>query len=106
MKLSADQPLSRLNGDFKLSDIMEMLQAFFSMFQAAESPLSKLKDLPMFPVPVPFIPPVPPIFPVFPMPFWGWGGKKRTAAEKQGKNPEAPDGAGDNEAETADNEAD
>ena len=106
MKLSADQPLSRLNGDFKLSDIMEMLQAFFSMFQAAESPLSKLKDLPMFPVPVPFIPPVPPIFPVFPMPFWGWGGKKRTAAEKQGKNPEAAEGAGDNESETADNEAD
>ena len=106
MKLSADQPLSRLNGDFKLSDIMEMLQAFFSMFQATESPLSKLKDLPMFPVPVPFIPPVPPIFPVFPMPFWGWGGKKRTAAEKQGKNPEAAEGAGDNESETADNEAD
>ena len=106
MKLSADQPLSRLNGDFKLSDIMEMLQAFFSMFQATESPLSKLKDLPMFPVPVPFIPPVPPIFPVFPMPFWGWGGNKRTRKEEQDKIPEAPDGAGDNESETADNEAD
>ena len=109
MKLSADQPLSRLNGDFRLNDIMEMLQAVFDMLRTVESPLSWMKDMPMLPIPVPFIPPVPPvppILPVFPMPFWGWGGKKRTSGNENDQTPEASDGAGDNETETADKKAD
>jgi len=79
MKLSADQPLSRLNGDIKFNEIMEMLQSFLSMFLSAEFPMRKTAETSMFPMPMPFMPPVPPMPLLPPMPFWGWpGSRKRT----------------------------
>jgi acyl-coenzyme A synthetase/AMP-(fatty) acid ligase len=107
MKLSADQPLSRLNGDFKFNDIMEMLQALLTMLQTAETPLFGAKEARMFPMPMMFMPPVLPVLPVFPMPFWGWNTKKggRRADRKKQDETTASD-AEDNTVETADDAED
>ena len=82
LKLTADQPLSRLNGDIKFNDIIEMLQNFLSMFKALEAPSFGADESGALPMFLPLLPPVPPLFPLppvpplFPLPFWGWGGKK------------------------------
>ena len=73
LKLTADQPLSRLNGDIKFNDIIEMLQNFLSMFKALEAPSFGVDESGALPMFLPLLPPVPPLFP---LPFWGWGGKK------------------------------
>ena len=104
VKLSANQPLSRLNGDFKFNDIMEMLQTFLSMFQITETPLRKLAESSMFPMP--FMPPVPPILPVFPMPFWGWNKDSGKRARKESTASDADESAEGNTVETADDSAD
>ena len=104
VKLSANQPLSRLNGDFKFNDIMEMLQTFLSMFQITETPLRKLAESSMFPMP--FMPPVPPILPVFPMPFWGWTKDSGKRARKESTASDADESAEGNTVETADDSAD
>ena len=107
MKLSANQPLSRLNGDFKLSDIMDMLQTFLSMFKVAETPMRKMTESSMFPMP--FMPPVPPVLPMFPMPFWGWNkgsGKRARREQDESTASDADDSAEENVVETADDSAD
>ena len=105
--LAGTLPLSRLNGDFKLSDIMDMLQTFLSMFKVAETPMRKMTESSMFPMP--FMPPVPPVLPMFPMPFWGWnkGSGKRARRERdESTASDADDSAEGNTVETADNSAD
>ena len=111
MKLSADQPLSRLNGDFRISDIIDMLQTGLSMFRVTEAPLRRVMESPMFPMPMPFLPPVPPMLPMFPMPFWGWNrnedGDSRTRREQdETTSSDADESTEDNMVETADDPAD
>ena len=111
MKLSADQPLSRLNGDFRISDIIDMLQTGLSMFRVTEAPLRRVMESPMFPMPIPFLPPVPPMLPMFPMPFWGWNrnedGDSRTRREQdETTSSDADESTEDNMVETADDPAD
>lgn len=80
LKLSINQPLSSLSGDFKLSDITEMLKMLPSAFPGMEFPMFPDMEAPKFPMPMPMVPPMLPVLPVPPMPFmpfWGWGGKKK-----------------------------
>ena len=123
MKLSADQPLSRLNGDFRFSDIMDMLQTFLSVFQVMEGsmfpkpksflPMFQEKDDSSFPMPMSFLPPlplVPPVVPLPPMPFWGWN-RKKSSRRARGEEPEkitaseAEESAEDNPVKTSDDAA-
>lgn len=111
MKLSVDQPLSRLNGDFRISDIIDMLQTGLSMFRVTEAPLRRVMESPMFPMPIPFLPPVPPMLPMFPMPFWGWNRNEdddsRTRKEQdETTSSDADESTEDNMVETADDPAD
>ena len=105
MKLSMNQPSP--NGDFKLGDIMGMLQIFLPMFQGMEDSMFKMPAVPFLP-PVPPIPPIMPVPPMFAMPFWGWNGKKRGGMserkERQGKakTSKADTGTDTNQMETSD----
>lgn len=82
MKLTANQPLSSLSGDFKLSDLMDLFRMLLPMLTEMDFPAFPGKDTPVMPVLFPVLPPVPPLLPVFPlppippMPFWSWSGKK------------------------------
>lgn len=94
MKLLYDQPMSNLSGDFKLSDIKDVMDIIGALLPEIEKAMfAKPKALPfMMPMPpvMPVLPlmPIPPMMPVspmFPMPFWGWP-EKTGSNRKEGKS--------------------
>jgi len=85
-KLSYNQPMSKLNGDYKLSDIIDVFKMFLPMIMETNFPMFQQKKASSMMPFMPFMPPVPVLPPMPfmpPMPFWGWNGKKGTRKERK-----------------------
>ena len=109
IKLSIDQPMSNLTGDFKLSDVMDVIKMFLPMFQEMGESMFPMSGMPFLP-PVPPVPPILPVPPMLAMPFWGWNGKTRGGKSERkdrkakAKTSNAGEGIEANPVETSDDD--